>query len=60
MQATHPESGEALLLSDEGEVPLLFTENETNKERLFGGAESPAPMSRTGSMAIVVEGREAP
>src|SRR3990172_8760111 len=34
--ATHPELGERLLHC-EGAVPLLFTENETNHERLFGG-----------------------
>ena len=32
---THPEAGE-LYLYCEGDVPLLFTENETNNERLFG------------------------
>jgi hypothetical protein len=33
--ATHPLLGE-FIFSCEGEVPLLFTENETNHERLFG------------------------
>jgi hypothetical protein len=33
--ATHPLLGE-FILSCEGDVPLLFTENETNHERLFG------------------------
>jgi hypothetical protein len=33
--ATHGEVGE-LYLYCEGDVPLLFTENETNNERLFG------------------------
>ncbi len=33
--ATHPLLGE-FILSCEGNVPLLFTENETNHERLFG------------------------
>ena len=35
VEATHPLLGE-FILSCEGEVPLLFTENETNHERLFG------------------------
>ncbi len=45
--ATHPLLGE-LTLSCEGEVPLLFTENETNHERLFPGQknESWLPASR--------------
>jgi len=34
--ATHPLLGE-FILSCEGDVPLLFTENETNHERLFPG-----------------------
>ncbi|HEY6008905.1 MAG TPA: glucosidase, partial [Geobacteraceae bacterium] len=33
--AAHPLLGE-FILSCEGDVPLLFTENETNHERLFG------------------------
>ena len=33
--ATHSLLGE-FILSCEGDVPLLFTENETNHERLFG------------------------
>ena len=33
--AAHPLLG-AFILSCEGDVPLLFTENETNHERLFG------------------------
>jgi hypothetical protein len=33
--ASHPTLGEAYLYCD-GEVPLLFTDNETNNERLFG------------------------
>jgi len=35
--ASHPELGEKILYCD-GEVPLLFTENETNNQRLFGTA----------------------
>src|SRR5690348_1666005 len=33
--ASHPDLGDYLLYCD-GEPPLLFTENETNSERLFG------------------------
>jgi Glycosyl hydrolase family 63 C-terminal domain len=33
--ASHPELGERYLYC-EGQVPLLFTENETNNERIFG------------------------
>ena len=33
--ATHSELGERYLYC-EGDVPLLFTENETNNERIFG------------------------
>ncbi len=35
VQASHPELGERYLYC-EGDVPLLFTENETNNERIFG------------------------
>ncbi len=33
----------------EGDAPLLFTENETNNERLFPGSRTRAPTSRTAS-----------
>jgi hypothetical protein len=39
VQATHERLGERYLYC-EGEVPLLFTENETNNERLFGKPNS--------------------
>jgi hypothetical protein len=35
VKAVHPELGERYLYCD-GEVPLLFTENETNMQRIFG------------------------
>ena len=35
IQATHPELGDRFLLF-EGDPPVLFTENETNNERIFG------------------------
>jgi hypothetical protein len=37
--ASHPEIGERYLYCD-GDVPLLFTENETNKERIWGASNS--------------------
>jgi hypothetical protein len=37
--AVHPLLG-AFIVSCEGEVPLLFTENETNYERLFPGVDT--------------------
>ena len=36
---THSPLGD-FILSCEGEVPLLFTENETNHERLFPGRQA--------------------
>ncbi len=43
----------AFVLSCEGEVPLLFTENETNHERLFPGADrTRAATSRTASTTV--------
>ena len=40
--AAHPLLGE-FVLSCEGDVPLLFTENETNHERLFPGQKNESP-----------------
>ncbi len=37
--ASHADLGERYLYC-EGEIPLLFTENETNNERLFGGTNA--------------------
>ncbi|HRI60858.1 MAG TPA: hypothetical protein PK228_14065 [Saprospiraceae bacterium] len=48
LTAAHPLLGE-FVLSCEGDVPLLFTENETNHERLFPEQRTKAPMSRTAS-----------
>ncbi len=41
----------------EGAVPLLFTENETNSERLFGG-QNAAPYVKDGINDRVVNGRD--
>ena len=38
------------------QIPLLFTENETNNERLFGTPNA-TPMSRTGSTTMSCQGR---
>ena len=49
---THPLLGE-LVLSCEGDVPLLFTENETNHERLFPGQKrTRAATPRTASTTM--------
>jgi hypothetical protein len=55
--ATHPLLGE-LVLSCEGEVPLLFTENETNHERLFPGQKNESPYVKDGINDCVVRGKQ--
>ena len=52
---THPVLGE-FVLSCEGDVPLLFTENETNHERLFPGQQNGAPYVKDGINDCVVHG----
>ncbi|HXV59470.1 MAG TPA: glucosidase [Vicinamibacteria bacterium] len=52
--ASHAELGERWLYVD-GEVPLLFTENETNNRRLFGG-ENSGPYVKDGINDYVVLG----
>ena len=52
----HPLLGE-LILSCEGEAPLLFTENETNHERLFGQSNE-SPCVKDGINDYVVHGRQ--
>jgi hypothetical protein len=54
--ATHPVLGE-FFLSCEGEVPLLFTENDTNNERLFPGQKNGSPYVKDGINDCVVRGR---
>ncbi len=56
--ATHPLLGE-FILSCEGEVPLLFTENETNHERLFPGQKNESPYVKDGINDCVVQGNQA-
>ena len=52
---THPLLGE-LVLSCEGDTPLLFAENETNHERLFG-QKNESPYAKDGINDCVVQGR---
>jgi hypothetical protein len=56
VSAAHPLLGE-FTLSCEGEVPLLFTENETNHERLFGQPNE-SPHVKDGINDCVVHGRQ--
>ncbi len=55
--ARHPLLGECIL-SCEGDVPLLFTENETNNERLFPGQMNASPYVKDGINDFVVQGRK--
>ena len=55
--AAHPLLGE-FILSCEGEVPLLFTENETNHERLFPGQKNESPYVKDGINDCVVQGNQ--
>jgi len=55
--ATHPLLGE-LVLACEGDVPLLFTENETNHERLFG-QKNESCYVKDGINDCVVQGNQA-
>jgi len=54
--ASHPLLSEFNLFC-EGEVPLLFTENETNHERLFGHPNE-SPYVKDGINDCVVDGRQ--
>jgi hypothetical protein len=56
---TDPLFAESLVDHDlycEGDVPLLFTENETNNAKLFGG-ENASPYVKDGINDFVVDGR---
>ena len=57
VEATHSLLGE-FILSCEGEVPLLFTENTTNNERLFPGQPNVAPYVKDGINDCVVQGHQ--
>jgi hypothetical protein len=54
--ATHPLLGE-FALSCEGDVPLLFTENETNYVRLFPGLPNAGAHVKDGINDCVVDGK---
>ena len=54
--ATHPELGDRLLYC-EGDARLLFTENETNNQRLFGKS-NPSPYVKDSFNELIVHGRE--
>jgi hypothetical protein len=55
--ATHPVLGE-FVLSCESDVPLVFTENETNHERLFYGQKNESPYVKDGINNCVVQGNQ--
>jgi hypothetical protein len=54
--AMHPLLGDFVLFC-EGEVPLLFTENETNNARLFPKFPNAAPYVKDGINDCVVQGK---
>jgi hypothetical protein len=54
--ASHEDVGERYLYCD-GDAPLLFTENETNVDRLFGKPNS-SPWVKDGINEYVVHGRD--
>ncbi len=54
--AAHPLLG-VFVVSCEGDVPLLFTENETNHARLFG-TQNESPYVKDGINECVVHGRQ--
>ena len=53
----HPLLGD-FAFSCEGDVPLLFTENETNHERLFPGQKNESAYVKDGINDCVVHGRQ--
>ena len=54
---SHPLLGK-YILSCEGDVPLLFTENETNHEKLFPGHKNESPYVKDGINNCVVQGNQ--
>ena len=56
VQATHAELGERYLYC-EGAPSLLFTDNETNAQRLFGG-QNRTPYVKDGIDSFIVQGRK--
>ncbi len=57
LTATHSRLGE-FTLSCEGDVPLLFCENETNHQRLFPGTANESAFAKDGINDYVVYGAE--
>jgi hypothetical protein len=57
MTAHHPLLGTYALYCD-GDVPLLFTENETNNVRLFPQYPNPSPYVKDGINDAVLQGRQ--
>ncbi len=55
VNAKHKRLGD-FIFSLEGEVPLLFTENETNHEKLFPGQKNESPFVKDGINNFVVNG----
>jgi hypothetical protein len=58
VEATHTLLGE-FILSCEGDVPLLFTDNTTNNDRLFPGQPNADPYVKDGINNCVVQGNQA-
>ncbi len=56
LEASHPLLGD-FIFSCEGDVPLLFTENETNHERLFPGTKNESSHVKDGINDYVVQGK---
>ncbi len=56
VEAVHPALGEITLFC-EGDVPLLFTENITNHERLFPGHSNGTPYVKDGINNCIVHGK---
>jgi hypothetical protein len=56
-KAAHPDLGEFTLFG-EGDAPLLFTENETNHQRLFPGEKNESPYVKDGINDCVVQGHQ--
>ena len=55
MQATHPRLGDYFLVAD-ASPPMLFTENDTNNERLYGTPNA-SPFVKDGINECVVSGK---
>lgn len=58
VEAVHTKLGN-FIFSCEGTVPLLFTENETNHERLFPGEKNESPFVKDGINDFIINGSKA-